>query len=157
MVLLAQFPYSNYIDTSDPCTCTFNVCTKLTFLLFNVGICLAASALSLFLILIPATSITISLEAFNVLILSLFNGISNGCWNTMSLITTEIYPTYLRTTAGAVGLASVRIGAILGLILFGHFVDVSLIVPILMVASVMAFGAVLSIFLPKTTKRTRLE
>ena len=64
---------------------------------------------------------------------------------------------FVRTTAGAVGLASVRIGAILGSILFGHFVDVSLIVPILMVASVMAFGAVLSIFLPKTTKRTRLE
>ena len=63
----------------------------------------------------------------------------------------------LRTTASAMGLVFVRIGAILGLILFGWFVEVSPIVPILIVACVMTVGAILSIFLPKTTKRTRLE
>ena len=62
-----------------------------------------------------------------------------------------------RTTASAVGLVSVRIGAILGITLFGLFVDTSPAVPIIMVAVLLSVGAVLALFLPKTTKGTRLE
>ena len=64
---------------------------------------------------------------------------------------------HCRTTASAVGLVSVRIGAILGISLFGLLVATSPAIPIIIVAILLSLGAVLAVLLPKTTRGTRLE
>jgi len=64
---------------------------------------------------------------------------------------------HCRTTASAVGLVSVRIGAILGISLFGLLVATTPAIPIIIVAVLLSVGAVLAVLLPKTTKGTRLE
>lgn len=74
----------------------------------------------------------------------------------------NLYPLSLtshlcRTTASAVGLVSVRVGAILGITLFGLLAATSPAIPIILVAVLLSVGAVLALLIPKTTKGTRLE
>jgi VNT family MFS transporter (synaptic vesicle glycoprotein 2) len=51
----------------------------------------------------------------------------------------------------AVTLAVARIGAILGNVVFGYFIEISCAVPILMVAVLLVSGGLLSIKLPNTS------
>jgi len=55
---------------------------------------------------------------------------------------------YTRGTAFGIHSGIGRIGAILGNVTFGNLIDVDIALPILLVASVLAVGAVASIFLP---------
>ena len=58
---------------------------------------------------------------------------------------------YFRSTAMAVTLAVARLGAILGNVIFGYFIELSCAVPILMVAVLLVSGGLLSIKLPSTS------
>lgn len=58
----------------------------------------------------------------------------------------------LRSTAMAVTLAIARIGAILGNVIFGYFIEVSCAVPVLMVAVLLISGGLTSLKLPNTTQ-----
>ena len=60
--------------------------------------------------------------------------------------------TYFRSTAMAVTLAVARLGAILGNVIFGYFIELSCAVPILMVAVLLISGGLLSIKLPSTSR-----
>ena len=53
----------------------------------------------------------------------------------------------------AVTLAVARLGAILGNVVFGYFIEVSCAVPILMVAVLLVSGGLLSIKLPNTSQK----
>lgn len=59
---------------------------------------------------------------------------------------------YFRSTAMAVTLAVARLGAILGNVIFGYFIELSCAVPILMVAVLLISGGLLSIRLPSTSR-----
>ena len=56
-----------------------------------------------------------------------------------------------RSTAMAVSLAVARLGAIAGNVVFGELIETSCAVPILMVASLLLSGGLLSIKLPNTS------
>ena len=63
-----------------------------------------------------------------------------------------------RTTSGGMGNVANRIGAIVGNVLFGAFQsNVSIAVPMVTVAALLVSASVVSLCLPKTTKRTQLE
>ena len=53
-----------------------------------------------------------------------------------------------RSTAFGIHAGSGRIGAILGNVMFGHLLDVSKVIPILVVALFLTVGAVAALFLP---------
>ena len=100
---------------------------------------------------------TVSSEAYVVVMLCIFNGITTTSWNDSGLLMAELYPTRLRSTAAGMHLLLARIGAIVGTNLFGLFIRVNPSVPILLVAGVLLTGSVASIGLPKTTRNTLLK
>lgn len=63
----------------------------------------------------------------------------------------------LRSTASGVHLLMVRIGAIMGTYIFGMFSYSNVTVPVLTTASLLSIGAIMSIFLPWSTRRTALK
>jgi len=77
-------------------------------------------------------------------------------FNSLDCLGIELFPTSLRGTAMAITLASARIGAILGNLVFGYLVESHCAIPILMVASLLVGGGLLSILLPNTTKKPLL-
>ncbi|XP_070536899.1 synaptic vesicle glycoprotein 2C-like isoform X2 [Ptychodera flava] len=80
----------------------------------------------------------------------IFGGISVIGWAALNVIGVECYPTNMRATA--VGMQSVvnRIAAITGNLVFGVFIDLYCAVPILAVAVLLAFGGIITVFLPNT-------
>ncbi|XP_059149760.1 synaptic vesicle glycoprotein 2C-like isoform X2 [Physella acuta] len=89
----------------------------------------------------------------NVLMSCLFGAISVCGFNMLDVLQTELFPTDVRSTAFGVQTASLRVGAILGNIIFGVLVDTHCAVPMLLVAGLLAFGGLASIALPNTTGR----
>eukprot|EP00731_Ephydatia_muelleri_P012149 Em0006g1043a len=112
---------------------------------------LFASTCSAFLLYVVTTPV------FVVTVLCLFNAISTPAWNDGSLLIAELYPTHLRSTALGIHFIMIRIGAILGTNVFGHFIAVNPSVPILLVAVILLVGSVLALPLPKTTRHTILN
>ncbi len=98
-----------------------------------------------------------SSELFVVVMLCIFTAVSTPAWNDSSLLIAELYPTYLRTTAAGIHLLMARIGAIIGTNLFGLFIRINPSIPILLVACVLFVGSVVSLGLPKTTRKTLLK
>ncbi|KAH9489157.1 Synaptic vesicle glycoprotein 2C [Bulinus truncatus] len=91
-------------------------------------------------------------ERWQSLLMScLFGAISVIGFNMLDVILTELYPTDVRSTSFGIHTAALRIGAILGNIIFGLLVDTYCAVPMLLVAGLMAFGGLASLVLPTTT------
>ncbi|CAL1528129.1 unnamed protein product [Lymnaea stagnalis] len=87
----------------------------------------------------------------NVLMSCLFGAISVCGFNMLDILQTELFPTNVRSTAFGVQTASLRVGAILGNIIFGELVDTYCAVPMLLVAGLLACGGLASLLLPNTT------
>ncbi|XP_077993582.1 synaptic vesicle glycoprotein 2B-like [Glandiceps talaboti] len=85
-----------------------------------------------------------------------FGGISVISWAALNVIGVECYPTNLRSTAMGVQLVVNRIGAIIGNVVFGAFIEYHCAIPILSVAILMVFGGLVTILLPNT-KRIELK
>ena len=65
---------------------------------------------------------------------------------------------YFRSTASGVFLLLARIGAIMGTYIFGLFTSTSHVaIPVLLTAAILLSSAVLSLFLPRTTRKTALK
>ena len=62
-----------------------------------------------------------------------------------------------RTTAAGIHLVAARVGAIFGTNIFGEFVRVNPSIPILIVVVMLFIGALASLPLPKTTRKTLLK
>jgi putative MFS transporter len=92
-----------------------------------------------------------------LLLASLMNAVSNGGWNTLDALSTESFPTRLRTGALGVLAACGRMGSITGQFVFGALVDVS--IPLLLgsAACMLLVGAVASFLLPKETAGAALD
>ncbi len=96
--------------------------------------------------------------AASVLILaSLLNAVSNGGWNTLDALSTESFPTRLRTGALGVLAAFGRLGSISGQFVFGALIHVS--IPLLLgsAATMLLVGAVAGFLLPKETAGEALD
>jgi len=90
-------------------------------------------------------------EAANLALSCAFGFVSTMGFNSLDCLGIELFPTNVRSTAMAVTLAVARLGAILGNVVFGYFIELSCAVPILMVAVLLVSGGLLSIRLPSTS------
>lgn len=64
---------------------------------------------------------------------------------------------YRRSTANGILLGAARVGAILGIFLFGLFIDVHPTIPILIAGSCFVAAGICSLPLPATNRKTLLE
>lgn len=78
----------------------------------------------------------------------IFSAVTVTVFGSLDVINMNIYDISARSTAFGVHSGIGRIGAILGNVMFGHLLDVSKAIPILIVASFLAIGAVSGVFLP---------
>jgi len=77
------------------------------------------------------------------------NAVSTGSWNSLDCLSTEAFPTRLRTTALGVLSASGRVGSIVGQFVFGALIGPN-IAPLLgTAATVLAAGALAALALPR--------
>ncbi|XP_022252334.1 synaptic vesicle glycoprotein 2C-like [Limulus polyphemus] len=162
---------SVYVNTKQGCTIDFDVNFNLrTIFLENLfaqlasvpGIVISSCLLdrlgrvktlgtSLFLTSLSAFFIWFLESKASVIVFeSVFCFISISGWNAIDIITTEIYPTHIRTT-GYGFLSSVsRFAAILGNLTFGTFINTSKAGPMLTTAAVLLVGGITSLQLPET-------
>ncbi|XP_063960834.1 synaptic vesicle glycoprotein 2B-like [Lytechinus pictus] len=82
----------------------------------------------------------------------IFGAISVISWNSLSVLSVELYPTVYRSTAlGVQGILN-RTGAILGSLMFGILIDLHCAVPMILIAFMLALGGFTAFTLPNTTK-----
>jgi len=90
-------------------------------------------------------------KAANLALSCAFGFVSVMGFNALDCLGIELFPTHVRSTAMAVNLAVARLGAITGNVVFGSLIETSCAIPILMVASLLLSGGLLSIKLPNTS------
>lgn len=90
-------------------------------------------------------------EEANLILSCGFGFVSTMGFNALDCLGIELFPTDVRSTAMAVTLCVARLGAILGNVVFGYFIEVSCAIPILLVAALLLSGGLLGIKLPNTT------
>lgn len=103
------------------------------------------SGLSVFFIAILSSSTQ------SLIFSCIFGAISTIGWDALDVIGVELYPTELRSTASGLLMGLGRIAAILGNLAFGLLVDIYCLVPMFMVAGLLAVGGLASLILPNTT------
>ncbi|XP_002734267.1 synaptic vesicle glycoprotein 2B-like [Saccoglossus kowalevskii] len=82
----------------------------------------------------------------------IFGGVSVISWAVLNVVGAESYPTNMRSTALGVQSLTNRIGAVVGNVIFGVFIDLHCAVPILSVAILLAFAGIITLRLPNTKK-----
>ncbi|XP_038135729.1 synaptic vesicle glycoprotein 2A-like [Cyprinodon tularosa] len=80
----------------------------------------------------------------------LFGGISIASWNSLDVLTVELYPSHKRTTAFGFLNALCKLAAVLGISIFTSFVGITKAVPILFASGALAAGSFLALKLPET-------
>ena len=93
-------------------------------------------------------------ETVSVILLCIFNGVNVISWNVFNVITAEVYPTVIRSTASGFLSAINRIGAVTGINLFAVFITASPAVPILIVAALLGISGFASLLLPRVEKQS---
>ncbi|XP_064462331.1 synaptic vesicle glycoprotein 2C-like [Ornithodoros turicata] len=81
---------------------------------------------------------------------AIFNFVSISAWNAVDVITTESYPATLRSTAYGFLSATSRLASLLGVVSFGHLLEISKAAPILTTAGVILLGSLFSMKIPET-------
>ncbi|XP_068168903.1 synaptic vesicle glycoprotein 2C isoform X2 [Antennarius striatus] len=110
---------------------------------------LLLSSMSVFLIY------TVKTKLQSLIMSCIFGGVSVITWNSLDVLGTELYPTYLRSTALGFFTGVGRVAAIMGNIAFGELVDTNCAVPILLVSVLLLLGGLVALVLPQT-KQTEL-
>ncbi|KAG1663264.1 Synaptic vesicle glycoprotein 2B [Nymphon striatum] len=87
----------------------------------------------------------------NLILSSFFGGFVVVSYNALNVISAELFPTEVRSTAIGLILLTGRVGAILGNVIFGYFIDLACAVPILLVAALLGGSGLISFLLPNTT------
>eukprot|EP00795_Rhopilema_esculentum_P017564 gene17564-9194_t len=80
----------------------------------------------------------------------IFSGLATAGWNALDVLSMELYPTHLRSTAFGIQAGVGRIGAILANQIFGLLVDVHCAIPLFLVAGLLSTGGLAALKLPKT-------
>ncbi|XP_030048157.1 synaptic vesicle glycoprotein 2C isoform X2 [Microcaecilia unicolor] len=82
--------------------------------------------------------------------LCLYNGLTISAWNSLDVVTVELYPTDRRATAFGFLNALCKAAAVLGNIIFGSLVGITIAVPILLASTVLVCGGLVGLRLPDT-------
>ncbi|CAG00928.1 unnamed protein product, partial [Tetraodon nigroviridis] len=89
-------------------------------------------------------------ESAMIALLCLFGGIGIASWNSLDVLTVELYPSDKRTTAFGFLNALCKLAAVLGISIFTSFVGITKAVPILFASGALAAGSFLALKLPET-------
>ncbi|GAA6109051.1 synaptic vesicle glycoprotein 2Ca [Tachysurus ichikawai] len=89
-------------------------------------------------------------EAMMIGMLCLYNGLSISAWNSLDVVTVELYPTDRRGTGFGFCNALCKLAAVLGNLIFGSLVSISKVIPILLASSVLVCGGLVGLRLPDT-------
>ncbi|KAK3539011.1 hypothetical protein QTP86_023611 [Hemibagrus guttatus] len=89
-------------------------------------------------------------EAMMIGMLCLYNGLSISAWNSLDVVTVELYPTDRRGTGFGFCNALCKLAAVLGNLIFGSLVSITKVIPILLASSVLVCGGLVGLRLPDT-------
>ncbi|XP_068191161.1 synaptic vesicle glycoprotein 2C-like [Antennarius striatus] len=89
-------------------------------------------------------------ESMMIFMLCLYNGLSISAWNSLDVVTTELYPTDRRGTGFGFCNAMCKLAAVLGNLIFGSLVGIAKSIPILLASSVLVGGGLVGLRLPDT-------
>ncbi|KAL3041926.1 hypothetical protein OYC64_019988 [Pagothenia borchgrevinki] len=89
-------------------------------------------------------------ESMMIFMLCLYNGLSISAWNSLDVVTAELYPTDRRGTGFGFCNAMCKLAAVLGNLIFGSLVGITKAIPILMASSVLVAGGLVGLRLPDT-------
>uniref|UniRef100_A0A8C6SFP5 Synaptic vesicle glycoprotein 2C n=1 Tax=Neogobius melanostomus TaxID=47308 RepID=A0A8C6SFP5_9GOBI len=89
-------------------------------------------------------------ESMMIFMLCLYNGLSISAWNSLDVVTTELYPTDRRGTGFGFCNAMCKLAAVLGNLIFGSLVGITKAIPILLASSVLVCGGLIGLRLPDT-------
>ncbi|TRY68645.1 hypothetical protein TCAL_07687 [Tigriopus californicus] len=113
---------------------------------FFLVLSMVLSGLSVFCIYLVKT------ETANLIVSCLFGLVSTMGFNALDCLGIELFPSHVRSTAMGITLVAARLGAILGNVIFGYFLETNCAIPVLAVAILLVSGGLVSILLPNTTK-----
>ncbi|KAM7077304.1 synaptic vesicle glycoprotein 2C [Ciconia maguari] len=82
--------------------------------------------------------------------LCLYNGLTISAWNSLDVITVELYPTDRRATGFGFLNALCKAAAVLGNLIFGSLVGITKAIPILLASTVLVCGGLVGLRLPDT-------
>ncbi|KAF4074400.1 hypothetical protein AMELA_G00238990 [Ameiurus melas] len=89
-------------------------------------------------------------EAMMIGMLCLYNGLSISAWNSLDVVTVELFPTDRRGTGFGFCNALCKLAAVLGNLIFGSLVSITKAIPILLASSVLVCGGLVGLRLPDT-------
>jgi len=96
-------------------------------------------------------------NAISVTVMScVFAGLNVPAWNALDILSAELFPTNIRASAMGLIMVVGRIGAILGNLVFGEFIEYSVAIPLCTTAACLFIGGVATTILPDSGK-TDLE
>uniref|UniRef100_A0A336N2T7 CSON011713 protein n=1 Tax=Culicoides sonorensis TaxID=179676 RepID=A0A336N2T7_CULSO len=88
----------------------------------------------------------------NLIVSAIFSGVIS-CGNAaLDCLITEVFPTHLRATGIAISMVMGRLGGIIGNVVIAQLLDTYCPAPTVIVAFLLIFGGLMSLFLPNTTK-----
>uniref|UniRef100_A0A671RTG8 Major facilitator superfamily (MFS) profile domain-containing protein n=1 Tax=Sinocyclocheilus anshuiensis TaxID=1608454 RepID=A0A671RTG8_9TELE len=89
-------------------------------------------------------------ESMMLGMLCLYNGLSISAWNSLDVVTVELYPTDRRGTGFGFCNALCKLAAVMGNLIFGSLVGITKVIPILLASSVLVGGGLVGLRLPDT-------
>ncbi|XP_072517567.1 synaptic vesicle glycoprotein 2C [Salminus brasiliensis] len=89
-------------------------------------------------------------ESMMIAMLCLYNGLSISAWNSLDVVTAELYPTDRRGTGFGFCNAMCKLAAVLGNLIFGSLVGITKAIPILLASVVLVCGGLVGLRLPDT-------
>ncbi|XP_054468639.1 synaptic vesicle glycoprotein 2C-like isoform X2 [Anoplopoma fimbria] len=122
----------------------FKNCTFVDSFFYNTGGSMVLSGISCFFLWFGTS------ESMMIFMLCLYNGLSISAWNSLDVVTTELYPTDRRGTGFGFCNAMCKLAAVLGNLIFGSLVGITKAIPILMASSVLVGGGLVGLRLPDT-------
>jgi len=107
----------------------------------TLGASMIISALSVFLIYMIKNGTSV------IIMSCLFAGLSIPAWNALDILSAELFPTKSRATAMGFIMIVGRLGAILGNLVFGEFIELSEAIPLVTSAVCLFIGGITCFFL----------
>uniref|UniRef100_UPI00358F68DA synaptic vesicle glycoprotein 2C-like n=1 Tax=Myxine glutinosa TaxID=7769 RepID=UPI00358F68DA len=92
-------------------------------------------------------------QATMIGMLCLYNGLSISAWNSLQVLTTELFPSDRRSTGFGFMNCLCRLASVMGFLIFGSLVSTHKAGPILLAASVLISGGMVALRLPDTRDR----